>query len=89
MKCDPSVDNALAVDYWGGFPGAKTFDIIAGNRLIATENISLKKEGQFITVTYDIPADITRGKNHITVKFLSHEKSTAGPVFGVRIIKKS
>jgi DUF1680 family protein len=79
---------ALVVEYWGGFPGAKTFDILVNEKVISTENISGKKDGQFVSVRYDIPEDLTKGKSRITVKFKAHEGNMAGPVFGVRIIKK-
>jgi len=58
------------------------------NNKIATENISNKKPGEFIDVTYGIPAELLSGKNKITVKFLPHEGHRAGPVFGVRTVTK-
>jgi hypothetical protein len=76
------------VDYWGGFPGAKTFDILANNKIIATENISNKKEGQFISVQYDIPEELVKGRSKITIRFQAQPNNMAGPVFGVRIIRK-
>jgi len=76
------------VDYWGGFPGAKTFDILVNNKIIATENISNKKDGQFISEQYDIPAELLKGKSKITVMFKAHPGNMAGPVFGVRTIRK-
>jgi DUF1680 family protein len=79
---------ALIVEYWGGFPGAKTFDILAGNKVIATENISNKKDGQFISVQYDIPEDILKGKSKVIVKFQAQPGNMAGPVFGIRTIKR-
>jgi uncharacterized protein len=79
---------ALVVDYWGGFPGAKTFDILVNNKIIATENISNKKEGQFISSQYDIPGEILNGKSKITVMFQAKPGNMAGPVFGIRIIRK-
>jgi len=88
MKIDPCIPVALIVEYWGGFPGAKTFDILINDKLIATENISGKKEGQFINVQYDIPEEISNGKSKITVKFQAYPHNTAGPVFGVRTIKR-
>ena len=88
MKVKGNISNALAVEYWGGFPGAKTFDILVNDKLISTENISNKKDGQFITVQYEIPREITNGKSKVTVKFLAHQNNMAGPVFGVRTIKK-
>ena len=86
MKIKPDIPVALVVEYWGGFPGAKTFDILVNDKLIATENISGKKEGQFLNVQYDIPEEISRGKSKIIVKFQAHPHNTAGPVFGVRTI---
>jgi DUF1680 family protein len=79
---------SLVVEYWGGFPGSKTFDIIVDGTKIVTENISNKKDGQFIEIRYDIPDKLTFGKRKVTVKFEAHKGHTAGPVFGVRIIKR-
>jgi hypothetical protein len=89
MKTGRERSLALAVDYWGGFPGAKTFDILVNEKIIATENISNKKDGQFITVKYNIPEELLKGKSKVTVKFLAHLSNTAGPVFGVRTINLS
>ncbi|MCX6328810.1 MAG: glycoside hydrolase family 127 protein [Bacteroidia bacterium] len=88
MKTNAIVPVALAVEYWGGFPGAKTFDILVNDKIIATENISGKKDGQFITVQYDIPEDISKGKSKVTVKFQAQPGNMAGPVFGIRTIKE-
>jgi DUF1680 family protein len=88
LKTASDLPVALSVDYWGGFPGAKTFDILVNDKIIATENISNKKEGQFISVQYDIPKALSKAKSKITVKFQAHEGNMAGPVFGVRTIRK-
>jgi DUF1680 family protein len=88
MKTLPDKPMSLVVDYWGGFPGSRTFDILVSNKVIATENISSKKEGQFISPEYTIPAELTKGQHKITVKFQAHPKNAAGPVFGVRVIKR-
>ena len=55
--------------------------------VIATENISGIKDGQFIDIQYIIPEKLTRGKNRITVMFKAHPQNMAGPVFGVRTIR--
>lgn len=88
MKIQPDMPVALVVDYWGGFPGAKTFDILVDNKIIATENISNIKDGMFLSTQYDIPEDISRGKRKVTVKFKAHQGNMAGPVFGIRTISK-
>lgn len=79
---------ALVVDYFGGFPGNKTFNILVDDRIIATENISNKKDGAFIRGTYAIPDDLTVNKPIITVKFQALPAHMAGPIFGVRTIKR-
>jgi len=86
MKINPAAPTALIVEYWGGFPGAKTFDILINDKVIATENISGKKDGEFIYLQYDIPEEISRGRSKITVKFQAHPGNMAGPVFGLRTI---
>jgi len=88
MKVFKGQPMALAVDYWGGYPGSKTFDILVDGEVIATEDISNKKDGHFVNVIYDIPDKLTFGKDKITVTFKAHTGNTAGPVFGVRTIKR-
>lgn len=88
MKVLKGQPMGLVVDYWGGFPGSRTFDILIDGELLATENISDRNNGQFMDVSYEIPEEMTYDKQKITVKFQAHEGHTAGPVFGVRIIKR-
>ena len=88
MKVNKNEPANLVVEYWGGYTGSKTFDILVNDTKIATENISNKKPGEFVEVTYEIPDSLISGKNKITVKFLPHEGHRAGPVFGVRTIKR-
>ncbi|MCJ7448136.1 MAG: glycoside hydrolase family 127 protein [Bacteroidales bacterium] len=87
LKITTNTPVALVVEYWGGFPGAKTFDILVNDKIIATENISNKKDGQFISIQYDIPEEVTKGSSKITVKFQAHPGNMAGPVFGIRTIR--
>ena len=79
---------ALVVEYWGGFPGSKTFDVVVEGNIIATENISNKKDGQYIFETYSIPENLTVEKSLVTVKFQAHSGHIAGPVFGIRTVKR-
>lgn len=88
MKINKNEPFNLVCEYWGGYTGSKTFDILVNDKIIATENISGKNPGEFMDVTYEIPQNITSGKTKITVKFLPHEGHRAGPVFGVRTVKK-
>jgi uncharacterized protein len=78
---------SLSVEYWGGFSGSKTFDIMVDDQLIATENITNKAPGRFIDITYKIPGALVRQKDKVEVKFVPHEGHRAGPVFIVRTIR--
>jgi len=88
MKVDPSLPNKVVAEYWGGFPGAKTFDIAVNGKVIATENISNKKDGEFIFVDYPVPQEMTKGKRRVTVKIEAHKGNTAGPLFSLRTVKE-
>lgn len=79
---------SLVLEYWGGFTGSKTFDILIDGQKIATENISGKKDGFFIDVHYDIPEAITKGKEKVTVKLDPHLGHRAGPFFYARTIRR-
>ena len=78
---------ALVVEYWGGYTGSKTFDILVDGDLLATENISNKKPGEFIDIIYELPDEIAMIKGRVTITFKPHDGHRAGPVFGVRTIK--
>jgi len=88
MKVMQGEPMALVFEYWGGFTGSKTFDILVNGQKIATENISGKKDGAFIDVQYDIPAELTNDRDKITVRLMPHEGHRAGPFFYVRTVKR-
>jgi hypothetical protein len=77
---------SLSVEYWGGYSGSKTFDILVEDQRIATENISNKAPGKFIDVRYEVPEDMMTGKEKVNVKFVPRDGHRAGPVFTVRTI---
>ena len=77
----------LSVEYWGGYTGSKTFDILVDDQRIATENISNKAPGRFIDVEYPVPEGMARGREKVQVKFVPHEGHRAGPVFTVRCVR--
>ena len=81
-------DLSLMVRYWGNEGGARTFDILIDNELLATENIVGKwNKDEFVNVEYPIPANRIKGKTSITVKFKCRPGNIAGGVFCVRLLK--
>jgi uncharacterized protein len=89
LKTRGNDEISILVDYWSGFPGSKTFDILVDSVLIKTENISNLNDGKFITQQYQIPSELIKGKQEINVVFKAHEGHRAGPIFGVRTIRGS
>jgi uncharacterized protein len=74
----------LVVTYWGGENG-RTFDIFANDTLLATEQLSNAKPGQFIEKRYTVPANILSAAS-VTIKFVG-KGSLAGGVYDVRLMK--
>ena len=87
MKVLPERPARLTVTYWGGDTGNRIFDILIDGRRIVTQELTGSKPGNFIDVTCDVPADLTKGKQKVTVKFQPHPGATAGAVYGCRIMK--
>ncbi|MGB3799922.1 MAG: beta-L-arabinofuranosidase domain-containing protein [Lewinella sp.] len=86
MKTKADAPMALVLEYWGGYTGSKTFDILVEDEVIATENISGKADGKFVDVRYTIPPELTAGKDEVTVKLMPHVGHRAGPFFFARTV---
>jgi DUF1680 family protein len=79
---------AVTIEYWGGFPGSRTFDIFANGTKIATENLSNAKPGEFFTKQYDFSGAMTFDKDKVTIKLVPRDGHRAGPIFGVRTLRR-
>jgi DUF1680 family protein len=87
LKVPPDTPVSLVCSYWGSETGPRTFDILADGVKIATQSLQNDKPGEFFDVTYPIPADVTRGKQKITIRFQGQPGNMAGGFYGVRIIR--
>jgi DUF1680 family protein len=74
----------LMATYWGDERG-QNFDILVDNVLLASQQLKNDKPGKFFDVEYPVPEALTKDKSKIRVRFVPHNHSTAGPVFGVRL----
>lgn len=75
----------LQATYWGEERG-KLFDILVDGIRIATEKLEGERPGEFFSIDYPIPEDLTRGKANVVVRVQpSNDRSRAAPVFGMRI----
>jgi DUF1680 family protein len=87
MRADPEDPWSLSVEYWGGYTGSRTFDILVEGRKIATEDINQIAPGKFIDRSYAVPEDLVRGRERVEVRFVPHDGHRAGPVFTVRTVR--
>jgi DUF1680 family protein len=87
LKVTPDQPVELMCAYWGGETGNRTFDILVDGKVIATESLQQDKPGAFFDRTYAIPAELTRGKQRIEVRFQAHPGNFAGGLYGVKILK--
>ncbi|MFC3579721.1 glycoside hydrolase family 127 protein [Sphingomonas hylomeconis] len=74
----------LQATYWGGERG-RDFDIMVDNVKIATQHLGEDRPGKFFDVEYVLPQALTSKKDALKVRFVPHDRSSAGPVFGVRL----
>ncbi len=89
MRVDPNRANALNLEYWGGgYRREKSFDILVEGVRIASEDITEPRGDRFFHAEYDIPQELTRGKNRITVRIDAQARRIAGPVYGARTVRK-
>jgi uncharacterized protein len=88
MATNSETGLSLFVRYWGAEWGNRKFDIYIDNEKLLTEDNTNKwNQSAFKDVVYPIPDSMVEGKSHVRVKFQSHQWSTAGAVYYVRIIK--
>lgn len=87
MKVDGMRPMELVCTYWGDHTN-RNFDILVDDRVIATQALKQEKPGEFFEVTYPIPADVTKGKEKVTVKFQAAQQGRgAGPLFKTHALR--
>ncbi|MEJ8629796.1 hypothetical protein P0F65_07980 [Sphingomonas sp. I4] len=74
----------LQATYWGE-ERARDFDILVDNVKIATQHLENDKPGKFFTVEYALPEPLMKGKKSVRIRVVPHDRSTAGPIFGMRL----
>jgi DUF1680 family protein len=78
----------LACTFWGGDTGRREFDILVDGKIISAQNLNNKKSGEFYDAVFPLPAELTRGKEKVTVKFAAHPGNVARGIYGVRILRE-
>ncbi|HRR83051.1 MAG TPA: glycoside hydrolase family 127 protein [Planctomycetota bacterium] len=87
LKVLPDAPLALACTWWGDEAGNRKFDILIEGTRLATVTLLHNKPGQFFEEEYPLPADLTRGKQAVTVRLQAHAGHIAGGIFGCAVLK--
>jgi hypothetical protein len=87
LKVASDAPNELLCTYWGGETGQRNFDILVDGTKIATQKLLNNQPGKFFDQVYAIPAELTKGKAKVTVKFQAQPNNWAGGLFGCRMLK--
>jgi DUF1680 family protein len=86
LKVLPGKAQELAVTYWGSDVG-RIFDVLVDGQKVATQRLQMNRPDRFYDEIYPLPEDLVAGKEKVVVKFQGHPGSTAGGVFGVRVLR--
>jgi len=78
---------ALRLTYWGE-ERPREFVIRADGVVVASQRLGADRPGRFYDVEYPLPASVTAGKARITVRIEPEPGSSAGPVFGCRLVTR-
>lgn len=86
VKVNPKESrNYLVVTYWGNELDEHDFDIYVDDQKIATESLFNKLPMTFYEEVYEIPSDLTKGKETVRLRFQSHSNKKAGTVFALKV----
>jgi hypothetical protein len=88
VKVLPDVPVALHCTWWGSDAGNRNFDILVDGQRVATQKLENNRPGEFYEEAIALAPDLTRGKNHIEVRFQPHPGNLAGGLFGLRVIRQ-
>ncbi len=88
LRNPEGVPCSLRITYYG-MDTNRNFDILINNEIIATVNLKGERGDQFFDVDYKITQNlIDNSKKPIILKFRAHTNSTAGGIYGIRLLKE-
>lgn len=97
LGVDPVAVNVLCAAYWGGdylhferegVRYERVFSILVEDVVVGEQRIHMNKIGEAFYAAYDIPEEVTRGKEHVTVTFRAiGDNGCAGKVTEVRTMR--
>ena len=87
VKVLPDRPQEIVAAFWGGDVGAREFDMLVDNQIVATQKLDNNHPGEFFDAVFSIPIELTKGKQSVTVKFAAHPGNLAGGLYGLRVLR--
>ncbi len=87
LRVDAAQPLALVVTYNHDEWQERTFEILVDGVRVGEQTIERRGPMRFFDVQYAVPAEVVRGKQHVTVKFQATQGNEIGAVFGLRLIR--
>jgi len=89
VPVDANATMTLVVTYNSDNRRARSFEIHADGQRIGEQALAQSSVSRFFDVQYHVPADLTRGKQKVTIRFQATGSNEVAPVFAVRTIRSS
>lgn len=89
IRVDPAAPVSLVITYWGGVWHERVFDLLIGGQPVTEQRLLTNKPGDFFERVIPLPAELTTGRQRITIRFQSRPGDIAGAVYGLRIMAAS
>ncbi|HSM61923.1 MAG TPA: DUF6805 domain-containing protein, partial [Longimicrobiales bacterium] len=89
VPADPERSLTLVLTYFSddrrAMPAA--FDVLLDGELLGTQEVVRSAPRRFYDVQIPVPAELTRGKERVTLRFESREGGQIATIFGVRLVR--
>ncbi len=77
----------LNVRYWGNETGARKFNILIDDNVLASvDNAGRWNRNEFVEEEYEIPAEMLKGKEAVSVKFVPETSNSTGGIYHLRLL---
>ena len=84
LPVDPAHPMTLIVTYHSDERKTRTFELPLDGRRLAEQTIERSEPPRFLEIEYVIPAEMTAGKQKVTVRFQATRGNPIGAVYGLR-----
>lgn len=94
LKTNASADSNVSEGYklicrvWGDEPERPEATIYADGTKVGELKLEERQHLTYVDLTYDIPLDVTRGKESVTVRFAANEGHRSPALFDVKMVNK-